>query len=374
MLRSNLLGSIADLQAVASGQRRIVAPETSDSVAAIQAALVAVGFGMPTTDIDGKLTTGGETAGAIIAYKTAQGLIPNDPVVGVGTANALDSQIAFLEDDTLSGLLPDKPATLALDPYKAGVAEIAFADPSLGEKVLDLFELRDRICFRLSMELGPLIVSWFSETFVEPLVFADFRSVMAPSGPNDFFDDSKSSIPYANFLSSQHPGLSPAQIAHLQGRRRPDILRNAGATSEWYEIKPASVSGARDATLKLLSILSDYADAALPYKPGRRYTPTSEIPLTPMVGPGGEHIQPILELRRPVRGLIFWTLCIKGDYVEYFNRARLVAGLLAIMIALAEVAAAAAATAAEAEAVAAVIAGLRALAASAGVVLPAITH
>ena len=108
--------------------------------------------------------------------------------------------------------------------------------------------------------------------------------------------------------------------------------------------------------------------------PGRRYTPTREILLTPMVGPNGERLQPILELRRPVRGLIFWTLCLKGDYVEYFNRARLVAGLLAILIALAEVAAAAAVTAAEIEAGAAVIAGLRALAVAAGVALPVLVH
>ncbi len=93
-----------------------------------------------------------------------------------------------------------------------------------------------------------------------------------------------------------------------------------------------------------------------------------------MVGPAGEHIQPVLELRRPVRGLIFWTLCLKGDYVEYFNRVRLTAGLLAILIALAEVAAAAAVTAAEVEAVAAIIAGLRALATAAGVALPALAH
>jgi len=373
MLTSILLGSSTDLQAVGSGQRRMVAPETSDAVARVQAALVAVGFRMPTTDIDGIFSVDGETGAAISAYKADRGLVPNDPVVGVGTANALDAEIRFLEDDSLA-FVPDKPGTLALDPYKAGRAELALFEPSIGQKVLDLFELRDRICFRLSMELGPIIAQWFGETIVEPRVFKDFRALMAPSGPSDFFDDSKSSTPYANFLATQHPHLSPAQVSHLQGRRRPDILRHAGSASEWYEIKPASVSGARDATLKLISILNDYTSAGLPYVPGRRYTPTREIPLTPMIGPNGENLQPVLELRRPVRGLIFWTLCIKGDYVEYFNRVRLVAGLLAILIALAEVAAAAAATAGEIEAVAAIIAGLRALATAAGVVLPVLTH
>lgn len=374
MLTSQLLGSSADLQSVAAGLRRIAAPEDSDAVALIQAALVAVGYSLPTTDIDGKLTAGGETAQAITRYKTDRGLIPNDPVVGVGTARALDAEIGFLEADTLAAPVPDKAGILALDPFKAGFAEIVFADRGIGDKVLDVFELKDRICFRLSLELGAIITQWFGETIVEPRVFADFRSLMAPVGPGDFFDDSKSSSPYAAFLSAQHPGLTPTQVADLARSRRPDILRHAGASSEWYEIKPASVSGARDATLKLLSILHNYSAAGLPYKPGRRYTPTSEIPLTPLIGPGGENLQPVLELRRPVRGLIFWALCIKGDYVEYFNRVRLVAGLLAILLALAEVAAAAAATAAEIEAVAAVIAALRALAAAAGVALPALAH
>lgn len=373
MLTSQLLGSSADLQAVADGRRRIAAPEDSDSVAAVQAALVAVGYSMPTTDIDGKLTVGGETSAAIVEYKTDHGLIPNDPVVGVGTSGALDAEIAFLEDETLASP-PDKAGILALDPYKAGFAELIHANAGIGDKVMDLFELRDRICFRLSMELGPAIAQWFGETIVEPIVFKDFRTVMAPTSPNDFFDDSKGSSKYTAFLTAQHPGLTPATVTELGRSRRPDLMRHDGASSEWYEIKPASLSGARDATLKLLSILDDYESAGLPYKPGRRYTPTREFPLTPMVGPHGEHIQPVLELRRPVRGLIFWTLCIKGDYVEYFNRARLVAGLLAIMIALAEVAATAAVTAAEAELITGIIAAVRALATAAGVALPALSH
>ncbi|MGB3954271.1 MAG: hypothetical protein WBL05_03140 [Brooklawnia sp.] len=116
---------------------------------------------------------------------------------------------------------------------------------------------------------------------VEPRVFRDFRTLIAPSGPGDFFDDSKSSTPYANFLAAQHPHLSPGQVSHLQGRRRPDILRRAGSASEWYEIKPASVSGARDATLKLINILNDYTSAGLPYVPGRRYTRDPRDPTHP---------------------------------------------------------------------------------------------
>lgn len=76
-----------------------------------------------------------------------------------------------------------------------------------------------------------------------------------------------------------------------------------------------------------------------------------------------------LEVIRPCRGLIFWNLCLKGDYVKYFNRVRTIAGVLAILLALAAEAAAAATAAAEAAEIGAIVAGIRALAVSLGVTL-----
>ena len=268
----------------------MVAPETSDAVARVQAALVAVGFRMPTTDIDGIFSVDGETGAAISAYKADRGLVPNDPVVGVGTANALDAEIRFLEDDSLA-FVPDKPGTLALDPYKAGRAELALFEPSIGQKVLDLFELRDRICFRLSMELGPIIAQWFGETIVEPRVFKDFRALMAPSGPSDFrrlkFDPSE--LPrHAASAPVAGTGLAPA------GRRQPHTAARRRRRSTRSNRQRG---GARDATLKLISILNDYTSAGLPYVP-TLLPPTREIP-SPDVGPDGGDLQPVLELRRP---------------------------------------------------------------------------
>jgi hypothetical protein len=64
---------------------------------------------------------------------------------------------------------------------------------------------------------------------------------------------------------------------------------------------------------------------------------------------------------------------VEGDYVTYFNRVRLVAGLLAMIALLAEVAAAAAVTAEAAKAAAAVLATIRELAVAFGLTLPALS-
>jgi hypothetical protein len=143
----------------------------------------------------------------------------------------------------------------------------------------------------------------------------------------------------------------------LAGKRRPDILTHR-SPREWYEIKPASIPGAIGAWIKFNSIIADYAVRGLPYLPGTAYVPTAEIFLAGFVTPAGESLEVVLEPRRRAPGLIFWTLCIKGDYVAYFNRVRLAAGILAILVALAMVLLPAAEAAAVAAAVAEIATGL----------------
>jgi hypothetical protein len=59
MLSSSLIGGSTDLIFVAEGGRRILAPESSDSVERIQQALVLLGANLPESGIDG--TFGNET-------------------------------------------------------------------------------------------------------------------------------------------------------------------------------------------------------------------------------------------------------------------------------------------------------------------------
>ena len=104
------------------------------------------------------------------------------------------------------------------------------------------------------------------------------------------------------------------------------------------EIKPASVSGAIAAWAKFNSIIPNYAERGLPYLPGRSYQPSPEILLANLITDVGEKLDLVLALRHAAPGLIFWTLCVKGDYVLYFNRVRIAAGIAALLAALAEIA------------------------------------
>jgi len=72
----------------------------------------------------------------------------------------------------------------------------------------------------------------------------------------------------------------------------------------------------------------------LPYKPGHRYSPTRDIELGTLYTPTGQPLKIILEVELVLKGLIFWSFCIEGDYVEYFHRYQIVKGLLQILVAL----------------------------------------
>ena len=226
--------------------------------------------------------------------------------------------------------------------------------------MLDFLELGDKFCFRLSFIAGGPGAQIVGR-LVEGPIFEDFCGKHGGRTPQDFLD-AGSSTDYVNFLIAQHPAADPARLRELGARRRPDILSNR-APAEWYEIKPFSIAGGIAAIRKLNSIPGDYAARGLPYLPGASYVPSDEIPLATLIGDAGEELRIICEARRVAPGLIFWTLCVKGDFVKYFNRVRITAGILAILVALAP-------EILEAAEAAAVVETVREIAAGLGAVLP----
>ncbi|HYG48157.1 MAG TPA: peptidoglycan-binding protein [Allosphingosinicella sp.] len=352
-MNSSLFAASADLASVAAGGRLIKAPETSDSVALIQQALLALEFDFSDKGIDGAF--GPETGTNVSAFKTDRNVLPADPIVGPGTTQRLDLELAYLEGNAANPSALD-PTTLKQDPFFAGVLEVQNAMPKIGQDVIDLFEFGDRLCLRLSLLLGPSIAALFGR-IVEPIIFKDFCASRGPCTTEDFLDSDPGSTAYVDFLLVHNPLVDPARIGELASRRRPDILTHR-SPREWYEIKPASISGAIGAWIKFNSIIADYAVRGLPYLPGTAYVPTAEIFLAGFVTPNGESLEVVLEPRRRAPGLIFWTLCIKGDYVAYFNRVRLAGGILAILVALGVALLPAAEAAAVAAAVAEIATGL----------------
>ena len=369
MLTSALFDGVADLASVAAGGRTLRAGESSTSVALVQQALATLGFALPSGGVDGVF--GGETGTAVSAFKTDRGLSPADPVVGVGTITRLDRELSFLDGRVDPSYATDRKL-LASEPFTASILDAVRPDLGIGDTLIDLFELGDKFCFSMSMAVldAPLLAS-FVGRLVEPKINTDFCRRSGPCGPHDFFDTENGPTRYTSFLRDHNPTIGPAIVSAVGSRSRPDIISHRpGDTPMWYEIKPLSPAGVRAGLDKGVELKKLYKDNGFPYKPGTTYKPSNEIELGSFETPDGEHIDVVIQVRRLLPGLLFYRLCLRGDYVRFFNRVRVAAGVLAIIAALApELLAAGAA----AEEVAAFLTLLRAAAAALGLgTLPAV--
>jgi hypothetical protein len=172
---------------------------------------------------------------------------------------------------------------------------------------------------------------------VEPFIFSDYCQVNPPCGIDDFFDLSPSFEPYENFLKAHNPGKSVPAII-VGESRRPDILSHrVTSPAEFYEIKPFTPTGVRDGLAKLTLLSFGYPAFGYPYKAGKQYNPTPAILLHRFTTDAEveEDLDLFLDVHRPIPGLILYRFCIKGDYIRYFNRVRVIAGVLAILVVLA---------------------------------------
>ncbi|WP_033287627.1 peptidoglycan-binding domain-containing protein [Amycolatopsis jejuensis] len=334
-LVSSLFAGNGDLGTVADGGRTIQAPESSDSVSLIQQALASLGFELPEAGADGIF--GAETGTAVSAFKADRVILPSNPIVGRGTIGGLDRELSFLEGVDDPAFAGDR-ALLAREPFTAGVLDALHPDLGIAQKVLEILELGDEFCFSMSMAVldAPLLAS-FVGRYVEPRIAADFCLSAGPCSPvDDFFDLANSAGPYTTFLAAHNPAIPGPVIDAVGAGQRPDIISHRpGATPEWYEIKPLSPAGVAAGLTKGNTLVTTYAANGLPYRPGKTYRPSGAISLGKFVTPEGERLELVCEVRRLLPGLLFYRLCLRGDYVRYFNRVRLVAGILAIIAALA---------------------------------------
>jgi hypothetical protein len=283
-----------------------------------------------------------ERDGSMVGTQRAIGEFRKTRSLGQGTMlidpsflDRLDLELSFLEGivtPAMSAATPLDANLVRLDPMMASLLGANFRTYGLDKEIIDRvrsnLQLGNRMCFRPSLDLIPMVANLFNEQIAEPLIFKDFCTKNGPC-TDVFFDISKSFIPYRDFLLAHNPGK--ASLAMSIGKKtRPDILSHRPPDFDWYEVKPASLYGIRDSVEKLVILLGLYL--RLPYKPGKRYTPTKDIVLGTLFSPEGHQLKIILETERPLPGVIFWALCIEGDYVEYFNRYQIVTGILQILV------------------------------------------
>jgi hypothetical protein len=369
VLVSRLFGGSDVLQGIAAGDALPSGSCGNDAVRAIKGALLALGFAASQSELDGELDD--SFAAALSQFRRSRNLPPSEKSpIDASLLQRIDFEVAFLEGyippDAELRLLQDE-SLLRLDPFRSSLLGMSLGIQGLDRKIVDAVqsfrktqELGDRFCFRLSLDLGAPVASIVSKSLAEPLIFADFCKINGPCGPNVFFDISPSFKPYEAFLLANNggrPGLSK-----VSKMTRPDIVSHRPPDFDWYEIKPMSLSGLREAVDQLVIILGINLAFRLPYRPGSRYNPTRSIRIGQLATPTGQPLTIYLEVERTTKGLVFWTMCIEGDYVEYFNRYRITVGILkilgGILLLAAESGIVAGAAAAMAKAIAAVAAVL----------------
>jgi hypothetical protein len=339
-------------------------------VGLLQQALVTVGSKLPDFGVDRAF--GPETGAAVTAFKQDRRLQPSDPVIGKGTVTRLDTELVYLQGVDSPPALSDA-RLLASEPFTAGIFETTLhPDLDITGKVLQFLELGDTLCFSMSMAVldAPQLAS-FVGRFVEPHINKDFCQKNGPCSPtDDFFDTLNSPTPYTAFLRDHNQAIDPSVIDTVGADVRPDIISHRpGHPAEWYEIKPLSPAGVSAGLAKGAKLRSTYEGNGFPYRPGKSYTPSAKISLGKFATPEGERLEIFIEPRRLLPGLIFYRFCVGGDFVRYFNRVRLVAGILAILVALAPELVEAGAAIEEATAF---ISLIRSIATAAGVALPSV--
>lgn len=177
----------------------------------------------------------------------------------------------------------------------------------------------------------------------ERVILADYlrevgRTTVFPASPKDFMDFSAgfgSSALYAAFLAANNPKLNTIALANLSvgGMLKiPDLMtHDPGTRTEFYEIKPNSISGRLAGSTKLATIDALMIFHSLVYTPGIKYSPNKRINIfsgTPL----GYRLDVFFHFQRIAPGLIVYDICAEGDLKELGLAALL--AILAIILAI----------------------------------------
>lgn len=335
-LQSELFTASQDWLDYAAGQLSLdgLRPE---AVRRLQLALLVAGCQLPERGADGHLNA--ETLQAVQAYAvqrdlgagTAQSALPVPVVV------ALDYEQAFAEGN-LSLRMTSDINLLARDPLLGVIAARAVPTVDRVEQVLQERLTsdgdKDRMCLRLSLLGTWRLAQQFSELIAEPKLFKQYakfadKNFGGPQQGAEFFDMTKSNDAYRDYLLRHHPNMRIRALLLAQAKR-PDIITNRPGIFDWYEIKPMTVTGIREAVDKWVLLQLAYPAASFPYVPGARYLP-EDISLGRWLVDGRDRVEVLLHTERPMDGLLFWTLCFTGDWVRYVKRVGMVTAVLTVI-------------------------------------------
>src|SRR5262249_37193073 len=175
----------------------------------------------------------------------------------------------------------------------------------------------------------------------EAIIQADYltnvgRTSVFPVSPFDFIDITHgfgNTALYIAFLKANNPRLSVSQLAVLSAGgdlKIPDIMtHDPPRRTEFYEIKPNSVTGRLAGTTKVALIDAVMTGFSLPYRPGIQYAPNKRVLLfsgTPL----GARLEVFFHFQHIAPGLIVYEICAEGELAKLGLRVLL--AILAIII------------------------------------------
>lgn len=196
-------------------------------------------------------------------------------------------------------------------------------------------------CFAPSEIVQTPVASAFG-AIAESVIAGDYlldvgRRSFFPISDKDFQDIGigfGNTILYIAFLVAHHPGLSPSQLAALSAAGLvsiPDLMTSDAPTrTEFYEIKPNSITGRTAGAVKIAAIGALMTSQALPYAPGTQYTPNKRIRIF-AGSPLGARIEVFFHFQRISPALIVYDICVEGE-LEKLGFTVLVAILAAIIL------------------------------------------
>jgi hypothetical protein len=150
------------------------------------------------------------------------------------------------------------------------------------------------------------------------------RAAFFPASQTDFVDISHgfgNQQLYIAFLAANHPNLSVEQLAAMAAERDvlkiPDVMTSdAPRRTEFYEIKPNSVSGLREGNEKVAWIDAARTSLGLPYVPGTQFpAPAPDKRVLIYAGkPLGARLEVFFRYERVRPGLIVYEVCAEGEF------------------------------------------------------------
>ncbi|WP_207480961.1 hypothetical protein [Arenibaculum pallidiluteum] len=123
---------------------------------------------------------------------------------------------------------------------------------------------------------------------------------------------------YMAFIKLHNPKLTFAQLVAIQADallKIPDLMRHDAVATEFYEIKPFSISGVGAGFTKIVALEAFYGIFGLPYDLGTTWNPNERFRIF-SGSVFGRKVEAYFHFFRLRPGLIVYEICLEGELLD----------------------------------------------------------